>query len=709
MKKILSFLIVTAMCLLLVFPLQAVASTYDENDQIPYSSYTYWYNYSGTGKKPVYNKPVYKTYKTIDSVSLNLEVPIEKITDLYTTHIGKTYLLDGKGSAVIILNQDYSLNNVFYSIKSENGDLSFKNASGIFATDSGDIFIADTENARILCCDENGTLKNSYYLPDSRLIPSSFKYKPIKVAMDSRGYLYVLSDGSYYGAILYSPSGEFLGFYGANTVKTSVTDAIAKLWNKVILNDKKRSAKETTLPYQFTDLFIDGADFVYTATGNTSTISNGEEQKGQIRKLSPGGMDVLGSDDVNYGDTDNGHYSQDILGVTVDGDGFVYALDSAYGHIFIYDQNNSLIGAFGCGTRTGEQNGSFTSAEAIALNGSDVIVADSTHNNITVFKITKYGKLLKQAQILTNKGDYTGSKKLWKEIFSQDKNNQLAYIGLAKAYYEEGKFSLSMKYAKVGCDRDTYAIAYKEIRNNWINEHFLLLVLAIVIIIAVIVYAVLFCKKRDIKLLTPNIRTTLSVWAHPGTVYDVIMKKKGRFGLISVLLLVLFYVSTVMRDMLSGFCFTYFNSSSYNAFFVLLQTVGLVILLTVCYWGVSTLLFGRGKMFEIFIVICHSLQPMILSNLIYLILTNFALPSEIGFLNILTVAMTIYTAFLMIMGLMRISDYEFSKFVGVTVLTVCGMVCVLFVGIVVFLLFQTFAEFVKTIASEIYKMIIFGG
>ena len=114
-------------------------------------------------------------------------------------------------------------------------------------------------------------------------------------------------------------------------------------------------------------------------------------------------------------------------------------------------------------------------------------------------------------------------------------------------------------------------------------------------------------------------------------------------------------------------------------------------------------------MIDIFIVICHSLQPIIVSNVLYLILTNFALPSEIGFLNIISVAMTMYSAFLLIMGLMRISEYGFSKFVGVSILTICGMVCILFVGIVVFLLFQTFIEFIKTIASEINKIVMFGG
>lgn len=709
MKKLLSKLMIFALLSVIVLPFKADALTYKDNDQIPYSSYTYWYHYSGSEKKAVYNKPIFNTYKTIDSVSLKLSDPIREITDIYTNNNGKTYVLDGKGSRVIIVNNDYSLSSFFYDVKNNDEDVNYKNASGIFATDDGKIYIADTDNARVICCNEDGILEKFYYLPDSRLIPSSFKYKPIKVAMDSRGYLYVLSDGSYYGAILYSPNDEFLGFYGANTVKSSVSDVITNLWNKIILNDKKRSLKSSKLPYQFTDLYIDAYDFVYTATGNTSTLANGTEQKGQIRKLSPGGKDVLGSDSVNYGDTDNGHYSQDILGVTVDKNGFIYALDSAYGHIFVYDQNNSLIGAFGCGTRSGEQTGSFTSAVAISLNGADVIVADAAFNRLTVFQLTDYGRLVMKAQGLTNSGDYLGSKPFWQDVYSQDKNNQLAYIGLAKVYYEEGNFSLAMKYAKVGCDRETYAIAFKEVRNNWINDNFIWIIVFLVVIIAIITVFLKIIKKKNIYFIPKSLKKTLNAWSQPGTVYDYICKEKKKYGLVSLALALIFYSTTVMRDMLSGFCFNYFNSTSYNAAFVFLRTFGLVILLSICYWGVSSLLLGRGKMIEIFIVICHSLQPIIVSNLIYLLLTNIALPSEVGFLNIITFSLTIYSAFMMIMGLMRISEYEFSKFVGVAVLTVLGIICILFVGIVVFLLFQTFVEFIKTLATEINKIIRFGG
>ena len=45
----------------------------------------------------------------------------------------------------------------------------------------------------------------------------------------SYGYTYVLSDGSYYGALLYTADNTFSGFYGANKVKGTLTDALSSL------------------------------------------------------------------------------------------------------------------------------------------------------------------------------------------------------------------------------------------------------------------------------------------------------------------------------------------------------------------------------------------------------------------------------------------------------------------------------------------------
>ena len=69
--------------------------------------------------------------------------------------------------------------------------------------------------------------------------------------------------------------------------------------------------------------------------------------------------------------------AQDLLSLEVDTDGFIYALDSVFGRVFVYDVESNLLTAFGGGLSQGDQLGTFQQAVAIAATQQDVLVADS--------------------------------------------------------------------------------------------------------------------------------------------------------------------------------------------------------------------------------------------------------------------------------------------------------------------------------------------
>ncbi len=706
-KNTIRLITVVLTAILLTACIFSVPTSATGKNQIPFDSYTYWTDELSNSKASVYNRSIYEVKTTLLLSELCADTLPNKITDICKDNNGRLYILDGGNSRVIVLDNGYTFSHSFGDIKKNDEFLNYTDAGGIFVSDEGEIYIADTEHKRVIVCDANGAFIKEILLPDSRLIPSNFAYRPIKVVKDSRDYLYVLSDGSYYGAILYSPDGEFLGFYGANTVKTSLGSAIANYVKKMFMTNEQRAQLETSLPYQFTDLCVDKNDFIYTTTGNTAKDKR-TAQTGQIRKLNPGGIDVLNSDDINFGDPPTGDYSQDILSVDIDDDGYIYALDSSYGHIFVYDQYNNTMGVFGCGTRQGVQDGSFTDAVAITVNGTDVLVADAMLNSISVFTQTEYGKVLKKAQLLTNAGKYTEAQPLWEELYQLDKQNQLIYIGLAKAYYEAGDYDKALSFAKQGKDRDTYALAFAFVRNEFLSKNFTILAIVAVTIIALFILLLRFKKKKGIILFPENIRTAIAVLRKPLDTFSLIKQKKNGSVKVAIGILILYYISAILSEMYSGFCYTSVGSD-FNALLTLMRTGGIVILFTVCFWAVSTLMHGQGKMHEIFIVICYSLQPLIIANAIYLILTNIMLPSEIAFLDIFMTIMTLYTTLLLCFGLMKVSDYEFGTFLGATLLSLAGVVIVLFIGIVIFLLLQLLWGFVTTVYSEIYKIVVFGG
>lgn len=704
MKRKIIRLIAAVMSVMSLLSLSVSAKVYETNEAVPYDSYTYWNDFSGNGKTAVYSKSIYKVGFSLRYTDIGLDSNFKKITDVCTDSSGKIYILDSVLSSVTVLDSDYKFFKTFTGVNKSGEMLNFGGASGIFADNSGSIYIADTENARVIETDINGNFLSDYLLPNSKLIPDDFKFKPIKVTKDSRGYMYVLSDGSYYGAILYSPEKEFLGFYGADTVKNTASQVLKNLFDRLFMNNTKRAASISTLPYQFTDLYTDKNDFIFTVTGLT-----GSSQKGQIRKLSPGGKNVLNSDNLNFADNYTKKYKQDLLGIAVDNNGYIYALDSAYGHIFVYDQNKNLLGVFGCGTREGTQSGSFSLPSAIAINGEDIIVSDSVQNVITVFKVTEYGKKLKDAQLLTNEGRYLDAKPLWEELIKQDKQNQLIYIGLAKANYDSENYKTALKYAEIGYDKETYALAFAELRNTFLINNFAAIIIGFITIAAIVIILIRIKNKKGIKFLNDKVRTSISFMKSPGLVADDIrIKNKGSL-LLAFIILLLFYISSVIKVTEAGFCFTSFSRDSFNSLLVLVRTVGGAILFAVCFWGVSTIMSGQGKLKDIFLILSYSLQPMIIANILYIILSNIMLPSEVAFLDLFMTVMTGFAAFILIIALMRLCDYGFGKFVGVSVITAGGMVVIIFVGLVVLLLLQLLFGFGQTIFNEIYKMITIGG
>lgn len=677
-------------------------------DKVPYNSYTYWYGLTGEEKTAAFSRDMYEVKSTLNSQNLNLSNSIGFLSDSFC-YSGKTYLLDGGNSQVIILNSDYSVDGVIGEIADENtGEtLNYKEALGIFVENDNDIFVADTLNGRVIEFDNSGKLLNTYTLPDSDLIPDSFEYRPQKVAKDSRGYMYILSEGSFYGAIMYDPNGNFMGFYGANEVKSSLKSFLQNIYNKIFMNDVKKSASERVLPYQFTDIYIDNQDFVYTSTGNTSVVGKETEQIGQIRRLSPGGKNILGSDSIDFTDTGVDIENQNIVGIEVDPDGFIYAVDTAYGHIFVFDGECNMMNVFGCGTGSGIQKGSFTFPSSITLNGDDIIVTDKTTNSITIFGVTEYGRMLKKAQLLTVKGYYSEAQTVWEEVLKLDRNNQNAYYGLAKGYYAKGNYKKAMEYAKLGCARGVYAKAFEKVRNNFIKKYFLLIVMLIVLVTVGIV--VLRKKKKPGSEKTGHsnagLRCYLRLLAHPADTFREIKEKKTGSLTIAVTLTILYYITSVVKYTWGGFAYVIFDSENFNSLFVFLQTVCLIILFTISFWCVSTLFGGLGKLKDIFITTAYAFTPLIIGNIVWVIATNVLVPSELSFLSIFMTIMLLYSLFLLSVGMITVNDFEFKRFLGVTVLAIIGMVIILFLLIVIFMLLQLTFEFIKTVFSEIIKLV----
>lgn len=661
------------------------------------------------------SRGMYEAKFQITASSLGLEESLSGLSDICSGPDGSFYILCGEDSRIIKLNEDYSLNCELRITDSQNNPVAFDGAKGVFIDAQNNIYICDTSNGRVLVANESGTVIRDWGAPQSDIIPKDFIYQPVSLSIDNDGYTYILSLGCYYGALVYSPEDEFIGFYGSNNVNAGALDTLAFIWDKLTGTDAKRAASIKELPYSFVDFALDDEGYMVVCNISEKESSS---SKGQIRKIGPTGADILykresngetvSSGAVGFAEGDgfirNGSFKkQDFNSIDIDDNGFIYALDGTYGLVYVYDRECHLMNVFAGGFKKGNQLGVFNTPVALTVKADDILVADSEKNSVTVFSITDYGKLLQYADTLYINGDYSEAAPLWRQVLSMDRGNQLAYRGLAMNSYLEGNYKASLEYAKNGLDYSVYDLAWQAVLKGLINDYFIYIFLCIIVVIGAIAAFAVYAKKQSIVLVKNiKVKTLFQFPFHPfATFADIKYKRIGSLT-ISVVITLLLYITVVLKNIASGFLFTGVSLDSYNMFYSLLQTIGLLLLWSVSNWLVSSLFNGNGTFKEVYIATSYSLLPLVIVNAVRIILSHFLPLSGLEFINGVEIAVVIFVGFLLCIAVSSIHEFSFFKFLGTAFLTVCFMLLVVFI-IFMFstLLYQVF-DLIGNLYTEIF-------
>ncbi len=675
-------------------------------EDIPYTTYTYWEGYAN--KTAVKTKATHKTAGIIEGNLLG----IGEFTELQ--HLacfnGLLYVLDSGNGRIVILDENYKVKEQISNLSYKGEKISFTGAKGLFVDESG-LYIADTLNKRLLCT-KNGEIFKIITKPEDASVPETFDFAPTKLVRDSNGYIYLLCQGSYYGMMVFSDTYEFFGFFGANNVTTSFSNAIKNFITSLFETEEKHNASVKQLPFSLIDICIDSEGFVSGLTGNTS---------GQIRRFGLSGTNILVKNSAFSSNTSNGFNFADypvaftnmlskyrtslksaFCALTADQNGYYYAVDGTHGRIFIYDVACNVISVFGGGKQKGEQAGTFVSPSSICVFGDDLLVSDFSTGKITRFNITEYGKMLMTAESLTVKSKYEDAKPYWEQINAEDKNCQLAYRGLAKAALKEKDYKTALAYAKTGLDRETYALAFTEVRDKFISDNFWWISLLVLGFAAALVVFVIQSRKHNLILIkNAKLRVALRTPIHPfESLQDIKSKNMGSLAVATSLML-LFYVATVLTDLAGGFSFKITDLSNFNAILPLIGTVGLVLLWTAANWLVCILFEGKGKIKEIYCATCYSLIPLIIYNFAYIILSNVLIPSSNSPFELLGNICYLFTAVLLLLSITVIHDFSFFKAIGAAIAVLLGMAIVAFVLFSMLTLWQDILGFILSVFNEV--------
>lgn len=675
-------------------------------ESVPYDTYTYWDMYGS--KTAVKSKATYEVSGKITGSSLGTKA-FSDLQYIFSAN-DRLYILDSGNSRVVVLDRQMNIVEEIQDIVYAGEKLDFTGAKGLYVDDSG-LYIADTEHERVIHITD-GIVTHVLTRPDDPSIPDTFAFTPSRLVRDESGYIYLLCDGSYYGMMVFSNSYEFFGFFGANNVKTSFGSALKNAITSLFDTETKHSSSIKSLPFSLLDLCVDSDGFIVAINGETS---------GQMRRFGFSGTNTLvkkgeflnkSSDSYNFADNpvifkdkDNqfdSWYQSKFRAITADAEGFYYLVDDTNGKIFIYDTACNCLSVFGGGRQKGYQVGSFISPSAIAIFEDKLLVSDFSTGEITVFVRTEFGKQLMQADKLSLKNDYENAKPLWEDILRQDEGCQLAYKGLAKAALKEKDYSKAMEYAKVAVDRETYAAAYEQVRNDFLLNHFAWIALAVVALVSGLVAFVVVGRKKQIVIIkNQTLKTALGTPFHPlDNMQNVKYKGQGSF-LIATVILILFYISSVVVKLRVNFMFSTVSLSNFNSLLLLLGTVGVVAIWTISNWLVCILFEGKGKMRDIYCVSCYCLIPLIAYNLIYLVFSNVLIPSATSPFELIHSICYLYTAILLLLMITVIHEFSFFKAIATALVTVLGMAIVAFVLFSMLTLWQDMLSFIIGLFNEV--------
>ena len=693
----------------------------------PYDTYTY-----SIDGEPLKSPKAYSADAVVDALQMGVgdisNIPtLNTASDIVTDNEANVYIVDKGNNRIVILDKYYSAKAVISEYVDENGALqTFNQPQGVFVTNpelmsdgSSHIYVCDTANFRVVVFDRDYNYVKTIDRPESAILAQD-AFKPCAIAVDIYGRIFITSTATYEGVIVLSNEGDFTGFIGVQTVTYSLMDMI---WRRFQSREERQTAaKNLAIPYN--NITVDNEGFVYVTTntndleelGNQySSIRSKSASYSPVKKLNSAGTEIM----KRNGFFDPGgevavmfpmDVSQ-IIDVAVGKEGSWTLLDKKRSRMFTYDQNGNLLFAFGdMGDQLGNGEDFVAMTYQIINDVYYLLLLDNSTSGyrITVYSPTPYYDTIISALKNQNDHNYSESIFYWQDLLTQNNNFDLAYIGIGKALFSQGKYEEAQEMLSAAYETDYHDKAFVEIRKAIIQKYLLWIVLAVIVVIVLVLKFLGYAKKK-------NKATTLKVgrktyWEellfafhlvfHPfDGFWDLKHEKRGsvRASLTIMLITILAFFYQAIGQ---GYSFN--PRENYSTVFVEVIAVAVpVILWVVGNWCLTTLFDGEGSLKDIFIATGYALAPLPIFIIVSTILTNFMTTSEGSIVSLLVSLGYVWVGILLFFGMMVTHDYTMGKNIAITLFTIVAMAIIIFVIVLFGSLVGKMVSFFVAIVSEL--------
>ncbi len=724
----------------------------------PYDTYTYSIDGEVLKSPDAY---VTDGVAPIDSATIGLDkldgVKLNNPTDIETDLEGNVYITDQGNNRIVILNRYYEwIATIDTFVNGDGVEDTFNTPASTCVVSAKDsayrgLYVCDKLNKRIVRFSlDDFTYERTYKEPQINFADDKGSYTPVSCVVDKHGRMYVASDGTTEGIVVLTSEGDFINFIGAPKVSVSALQAVLQTVNPF-------STKEfTNVPSTYTNLELDETygDFVY---GTVKILEEDEElQLGQItskakdyspvKLLNAGGTDIMqrtgffapaGEVAVKLQTVQTSINKNapkgvsKVLDVSSGPDGVWSIIDSKRSKVYTYDRSGNLLYIFG---DKGQQFGQISQAQAITyqtyyieekvynekgeviyVNDKEVtkiLVLDIANLSFTAYRQTEYAQILSTAIKHQNNGEFDEAKGAWEEVLARNNNFDTAYVEMGKVLYrnaeDQDDLEQALDYFKTAYDTENYAEVFKAIRADVMAKWFIPLVIVIIAVLFGIVKIFTFAgkinKKAAVKGGKRNLMEELTygfhIMFHPfDGFWDLKKEKRG-----SVRASIIFLVITVVAFYYSGIGKGYYynpKGATATIFGQMAMVLVPFFLWVISNWCFTTLFDGEGSLKDIFIATSYSLFPVPVLVIVSTALTNVLVGTESQIPTLIMAVAYIYMAFLIIVGMQVTHDYSTGKNIVTVIMTLVGMVIIMFIAVLFVSLISKMAGFVTTIANEI--------
>ena len=707
-KRIIAFVACLIMIAGAIIPASAIT---------PYSTYTY--SIDGFA---LISPDAYVPDRIIDKSNLAYGkdgIALDGARDLFVDSDKNIYIVLNTTNQVVVTDEFFNVKFIIEKFVNHQGvPDGLASPSGVFAT-KDKIYVADTENKRIVMFNKDGSFYKVIDEPDADVFPANSIYKPEAVAVDEYGRIYVVSTTTYMGVIAINEDGVFQGFVGAQQVTIS---AMEIFWRR-FQTKEQRAQSQSYISTEFNNIAINDKGFIYTTTSSInensqqSAIQDKSSKYSPVKLLNTKGNDIMrrngffgpgGEVAVSNLSTATIKGPSRIIDVAVGPEGTWSIIDEKRSKIYTYDYDGNLLFIFG---DTGTQLGNISSIEAIAYLGNDILILDKGAANITKYRRTEYGDLLIEAIRNTNERNYDQTITYWKSILQRNNNFDSAYIGIGRSLYRSADYEEALEYYKAAYDTTNYSEAFKEIRKEWMSKFFILIpvgaILLAILISLFFKYAAKVNKAAALKVgrktFKEEILYTFHLIFHPFDGFWDLKHEhrgslRGAFFWIIIAILTFFY-----QEIGTGYIFN--PRDDYSTIFT--QILGVLvplILWATANWCLTTLFEGEGSFKDVFIATSYALAPLPLLIIPSVLYSNIALESEGMVVSLLATFAFIWCGMLVFFASQVTHDYTFSKNILTTIGTLLGMAVIMFIALLFStLLSKVFSFFVDLITEIAYR------